>query len=366
MNAESFVKNEAKSILRNGNWIKAVVAVMVLCLVPLIGSLVASIAYGLASTDGDFSTDVLTSSPLIMVFFVLFQLIAVVAVVLLSPLMNGCVRMFFGMADGKEAGLSDIFYFFETKERYISSIKFMVGIIVKVLVITILFQIPTIIAYGISISAYHKNFARSEDLGIVNALSVVAVVLLVLGLIIAICTCMRYVFDVVLFSYYGCDEKQSKTIGAQVSKKHTMSLVKLTVSFIPWLLLLFFVVPFLYVFPYMMCAYSVSVKYLFNSYGLRFEDNTEVNSTQSFTANDISDSVVTEVKNDIEEYAYSDTTSPEDVPISESSADELASSESDGDKSEFSSGLEYNVTEFNGITFGSFKSDDRVGGDVQK
>lgn len=366
MNAESFVKNEAKSILRNGNWVKAVVAVMVLCLVPLICTLVASIAYGLASIDGDFSTDVLTSSPLIMIFFVLFQLIAVVAVVLLSPLLNGCVRMFFGMAVGKEAGLADIFYFFETKERYVSSVKFMAGILVKSIVIIIACLIPSLVAYGVSISAYHKNFARSEDLGLVNSLGVVSVVLLIVGLVAAICICLRYLFATSLFSYYGCDERQSKTIGAQVSKKHTMSLIKLTVSFIPWLLLLFFVVPFLYVFPYMICAYSVSVKYLFNSYGLQFENNTEVSPTQNLTADEISDSVVTEVQNDIEEYAYSDTTSPEDVPISESSADELTPSEPDEDKSEFSSGLECNVTEFNGITFGGFKSDDRVGGDVQK
>lgn len=285
MKAEKFIKNEAKYILRNGNWVKSVTAIILLCLVPLMGVFVAEVSYALASPDGDFSTEALAASPLLIIFFVLFQLIAVVAIVLLSPLVNGCVRLFGSMANREKAEFSDIFYFFETKVRYVSAVKFMLGILVRGIAFVIASLIPAAFVYGISNRVYEDKFAVSDDLGFVYVLNAIAVVLLVVGVVTIICILLRYLFAIALFSYHDCDEKQSMRVGSQVAKKHTKALIRLTVSFIPWILLLFFVVPFLYVFPYMACSYAVSIKYLFNSYGLQLDENTEVGSVNECVSN---------------------------------------------------------------------------------
>lgn len=275
MSAERFVKEEAKATLRKENWVKSVVAVLMISIIPIVGFLVAEMGYALASGEEDFSFEALTESPLSAIFFVVFQLIAVVAVVLLSPLVAGCAKMFYGLAEKREAEISDIFYFFDTKGKYISAVRFMLGIIVKGIIVFMLCLLPAAIVFFISSSIYRSSFARTDAVVTLGALGIVSVILVIVGAIAALCIMHRYLFSLALYAYYGYDEKQSAEVGARVARKYSMSLVKLTFSFIPWILLLFFVVPFLYVFPYMFCSYSVSVKYLFQSYGLQFDENTE-------------------------------------------------------------------------------------------
>lgn len=274
MSAERFVKEEAKATLRKGNWVKSVVAVLMISIIPVVGFLVAEMGYALASGEEDFSFEALVESPLSAVFFVVFQLIAVVAVVLLSPLVTGSAKMFYGLAEKREAEISDIFYFFDTKGKYISAVKFMLGIIVKGIIVFMLCLLPAAIVYLISSNVYRSSFARTDAVVTLGVLGVVSIVLVIVGVIVALCIMHRYLFSLALYAYYGYDEKQSSVLGGRVARKYSMSLVKLTFSFIPWILLLFFVVPFLYVFPYLFCSYFVSVKYLFQSYGLQFDENT--------------------------------------------------------------------------------------------
>lgn len=271
MNAEKFIKNEAKQSLSNGNRVKAITAVFVAYLIPVISLLVFDIAYTMSSVDYEFSVDMLTESPLLLVFFIVFQLIAVVSFVLLSPIFNGYARLFCSVADKKEADIADIFYFFDTKGKYVGSVRFMLNIFVRSIVIIFFCIVPGIAVYTGAYYVYHKNFARSADLGTFNALSGIAIILIIIGVIVAVCILHRYLFAISLYSYYGYDELNSFRVGAEVAKKHTVSLIKLTVSFIPWILLTVFVVPFVYVYPYMTASYFVSVKYLFVTSGLQLE-----------------------------------------------------------------------------------------------
>lgn len=278
VNAEKIVKNEARQALGKNNWVKAITAIMVLAFVPVIALLIMEIAYSFAiDSSGEFSESVLTSSTVKMVFFVVFQLIAVLEIVLLSPLLNGCVRIFCSIADRQKAEFSDLFYFFENKERYLNSIIYMLGLLVKIIFTFLLCCIPAIIVYAAAEVKYHENFAKHAML--VNTLNTVAVILLVIGFIAAILIIHRYMFSLSLYSYYGYDSKTAAKVGADAAKKYCSSLIKLTIKFIPWILLLFFVIPFLYVCPYMFCSYAVSVKYLFSSMGLQFNNNAENDET---------------------------------------------------------------------------------------
>lgn len=251
MNAEKFIKKEAKTAL-SGNWVVGIMAVMVLCFIPIIAVLIVNIAYALATGVNDVVSEALKSTPKLVVFFILFHLLAVVAVLFLSPLMNGFVRIFSSLAEKKKAEFSDLFYFFESKEMYIKAVKFMTYLIVRGVLILVASEIPAAILFAFS--------GENEPmLGL-------TVVLAVVGAMVTFVLLHRYIFAIMLFSYNEFGVNESFYIGAQVAKGHTKALVKLAVTFIPWLLTTFFVIPFLYVYPYMTCSYFVSAKYLYQQY----------------------------------------------------------------------------------------------------
>lgn len=281
MKAEKFIKDEAKSILGCGNWLKAVAAVLTVCLIPLVGICITEIAYSIVGGDSELSVEVLMSSPYEGLFFILFQIVAIIAMLMLSPLACGGIRVFCSLAEEKSADMSDIFYFFEFKRRYTDTVKFMTGITVRTIIAFLLSVIPALLAFVASTFVYRENFARSDDFTEINALNVAAVILLIVGIIFAFCFIHRYLFSLYLYCKHDYGEKNSMETGAKLSKRFFKNLIMLTLSFLPWILLLFFVVPFLYVFPYMACAYAVSVKYLINAYGINFENVPNDNAEKS-------------------------------------------------------------------------------------
>lgn len=321
MSAEKIIKNEAKSVLSKGNWIKAITAVMITFFVPMVSVLIMEISYNLTGAEEEFSIDVLTSSTLFIVFFALFQLIGVAVFVLLSPLFNGAVRLFGAMADGKNAEFSDVFYFFDTRGKYIESVKFMISLLVRLVCVTIGFSLPAIVVYSVSQYTYHKDFAVVDSKDKVTALVVVSIVLLIVDVISVIIFNHRYIFAMILYSCHDLSIKDSFAVGSQIAKRQMGSLIKLTLSFVPWYLLLFFVVPFVYVYPYAIMSYTISAKYLFASAGLDLKGNS-VNQQETMTVEnlvqtedsfvdrvaEVSNEVsVTEAENDLEK-ADSDNT----------------------------------------------------------
>ncbi len=262
MNAEKFVKQEAKKKL-NGSWVRAVAGLLTALLVPLIAVLIMEIAFSFLNvSDGTGFTDY-------MVFFLLFMAIAVAEIILFLPIVNGLIRMYCSLADKGTADVNDIFYFFETKRRYFAALRLSLTVFFRCVVAAIVCMVPASVCAAVSEYIYQKSFARSDDLTLVRTLDVCTVILIILGIAALVVFALRYLFSLSLFSYYGYSPEQSLNAGAAAAKRGNKSLVRLTASFIPWILLLFFVVPFLYVLPYMLCAYAVSVKYLLQSLGFK-------------------------------------------------------------------------------------------------
>ncbi len=259
MNAEKFVKNEAKSAL-SGNWGTAVFSVLVLLFVPIISAVIAEMSLAVLG-DVDTVSEGLAGSPVRGGLFVLLNVAAIVAFVLMSPLYNGFVRVFSSIADGKKADPFDLFYFLETKEKYFGTLSFMVGVILKGLAITVLCEIIPICV-----------FAFGGDNGIMYF---AGVLLAIVGFFVAYCINHRFNFRIMLYSYYDYSAEAAARFGAQIAKNNTSSLVKLTGSFIPSILLTYFVVPFVYIYPYMTCSYMVSTKYLIENYKKKFGDYAE-------------------------------------------------------------------------------------------
>ena len=257
MNAEKIVKTEAKKML-SSKWPTAIFSTLELLFVPIISMVVMFMAYSILD-DTESVAQALSASPVSAVLFVVFHLAAVLALILLSPTYAGFVRIFSGIAEGKEVDAADLFYFFNDKSKYKSAVKFMTGVIVKCFGILLLCNIVGIVLVAMSDSETGGEILTGVGIGFV-----------IIGTVIAFLIIHRFAFSVMLFSYYDYDSESAVSFGAKVAKGNTQKLINLTVSFIPWLLLTFFVVPFVYVYPYMTCSYFVSVKYLIQQYKEQF------------------------------------------------------------------------------------------------
>ncbi len=252
MNAEKMIKTESKHSL-SGKWVAAELSMLVLMFVPIIVSAIAMLSYAVLGESE--LKEVFGSEPVKGALFVVLNLVAVAALLLLSPTYNGFARLYSGIADGKEPDAAEVFWFFDSKQRYISALTFMSVLLVKCVGILAVCEAP---ALAVAAAAY--GTAEENE-----TLSFVAVCLAVAGLVGAFFWFHRFAFQMMLFSYYDYDPLTAAQKGAAAAKNGTGKLVMLTLSFIPWILLTLLVLPFVYVFPYMTCSYFVSAKYLIGS-----------------------------------------------------------------------------------------------------
>lgn len=269
MSAEKFVKSEAKKML-SLKWPVAILSTLELLFVPIIAAIIMMMAYSLLG-ETDNIIDTLSGLPVTAVLFVVFHIAAVLALILLSPAYTGFVRIFSGIADGKNVDPGDLFYFFDNKKRYKNAVKFMTGVIVKSFGILLLCNL---VGIGFIVAS---QVDTGSDTGIIGGIAFI-----VIGTIIAFLCIHRFAFSVMLFSYYDYDPENAVKFGSNVAKGNTQKLINLTASFIGWLLLTFFVVPFVYIYPYMTCSYFVSVKYLIQQYKEQFGDIANSYADQNF------------------------------------------------------------------------------------
>ena len=260
MNAEKFVKKEAKKML-SPNWVIAILSTMELLLVPIISLFIIFIAYSIFDSEDKGLIENVSGSPVNIALFVVFHLAAVLALILLSPAYTGFVRIFSGIADGKNIDPNELFYFFDNKSRYKSAVKFMTNLIVKSFGIIVLCNIVGIMLVSMSGTDTAENISAGFGIAF-----------LIVGTVIAFLIIHRFAFSVMLFSYYDYDSENAVSFGAKVAKGNTQKLINLTASFVPWLLFTFLVVPSIYVYPYMTCSYFVSAKYLIEQYKEQFGD----------------------------------------------------------------------------------------------
>ncbi len=249
MNAEKMIKSEAKRAL-SGNWPAALTSYFIMILVPIITALVAVAAFAVLGEEK--TNEIISNEPVRAILFVVLNIAAVAVLVLLSPLYPGFVRAYSSAAEGKEISVADVFFFFDDRRQYKNAVSFMSGLLVKCLGIIVVCNAP-----ALAIAAY-----SGDD----DTLLTISGVLAAIGIIASLLWMHRFRFSVMLFSYYGYDGVSAAQTGARIAKTGTVKLLRLTLTFVPWLLTAFFGIPMLYVFPYMSCAGFVSAKYLISGY----------------------------------------------------------------------------------------------------
>ena len=235
MEKESIIRKQARKAL-SGNWIPFISALMTVFTAIMAAYLIGVVLAFATGADDEAAPEWLT--------FICF-LTMTVALMILSPLKNGFMRMCYKRTLGNRADYSEMFFYFRSKSSYARALHFNVMLFMRFAVYCVLCMLPNIIC-AIFIG---QGILYSVLFGLGTA----GLIVLSNGLIIR------------EFTFADSDiasVEETNRLASKINRSHRLDLLALTYSFIPWLALCFFVLPVLYVMPYFFEAHAVSAKWL--------------------------------------------------------------------------------------------------------
>lgn len=255
MSTEKIIKNQAKDSLKN-NWSVILASVLAVCAVFL---LIYALLYGFAFLTKSVDTDTGLVKEGKNQIFTLISCSALAVMVLVSPLINGLFKMFCNTSLYKRTENSDLFYFFKGTRRYFKTL---------VINITLLF-IYSILSFGLDAYSYACYFLRASlKSGFsFNPDTLILMVIYIITVIIKVIIYLLFVhYSLIAYSF---DDRLSASkymfgyIG--FSFRHFAKTLKLVISFIGWIVLsCAFIVPAIYVLPYLMTSMTTSARWLFS------------------------------------------------------------------------------------------------------
>ena len=252
LSPQAAVRAQARDALKN-QWPTAVIA-FVIALIPLY------LIDGLCTAIVCMITSLITDEALqkIAADLILYPVMLVMGL-LLSPLFNGMIRLFYRNGTEGRLNIRDLIYFFN-KDRYGRALRFNLSFALRMIIPVILFFLPAMI-YQVICQHFESDFLNSviyiDCSFILYALSVMLVVLYSL----------KYFFA---FTIFAEDQEQSAgeifRLSKRINYQFSGSAVKLLFSYTPWILLCMTILPILYVGPYLIQGLCIGAKWMRASY----------------------------------------------------------------------------------------------------
>lgn len=254
MKTEKVITLQAKERLK-GNWITVIASFVFICAVLLCLNCLQSIALLALDTvnydSGEFRYG--TELPVFLSNLALFA-----AILLVSPLLNGFLKICYEISQGINTQISRLFYCFKSFKLYFKTLFLdLIPLIITFLCVSV---------YDIFTSFLSQSYIYlqiEDNFGIIG----LNIAMLLTDLALA----FVFVLIVFLFMHYPlflyADDCSGSIVfyyskGIYIAVKHFKSTLKLFFRFIGWILLCFFVVPAFYVLPYYAVSFAVSAKWL--------------------------------------------------------------------------------------------------------
>ncbi len=252
MSTEKSIRLQSKKAL-SGNWVEIIAAMcalfaLILGIIYITNS--ALIYFKIVSLDTG-----MPNKSSIGLFYIV-NLLYIICVLLISPLLNGVVKTAANIAVNGTADMGDFLYFFKSFKKYIKTIGLNFIIFAEFL---FFFSIFDISAYLTAFSKFKfdgDNIFSTGSLIFILCAAATAVIAVLLYLIFLHFPLSAYALnDKMPFSHYvfGYIGFGFKNLGKSL---------KMVVGFIGWILLCFFVLPAIYVLPYICVSMVNSARWL--------------------------------------------------------------------------------------------------------
>lgn len=203
---------------------------------------------------------------------------------IMAPLALGVAHWYLELTDGRRQSVGEIFWPFGCR-AYGRSVWATVVVDIRTWLMSIvIFLLPVAaVAFGIT------YFDGSDASGALAALLVVVAVLAVIfcALLVMVYTMRFFLVKNLLCRKYSMTVRDALRASRRYTKGHRWELVGLVFSFLPWMLLCVFVLPILYVAPYMQMTFTMYARYLYED-GMNREGRLDTSDRDAIILDDIS------------------------------------------------------------------------------
>lgn len=248
MNIEQTIKKQSLALLAKDNWGNAMggflIAVLPTVLLMILDEVIYNIINLFVNTNTLFYQGVLSFISLVLVVVWLFS----------TPIFTGYFRMCYLISKNQDYSLKDIFYYFN-KEKYNKCLSLNLNIMVRILGYFMIFIIPTLI--------FSVFFAITSYV----ALLAFAITLTVMAFVATIFVCIKYtIVPCVYFEDESISNEEIIKLGLNFISDKLNDCRKILLSFLPYILLCFFIVPLVFVVPYITVAFMNNGKWITSLY----------------------------------------------------------------------------------------------------
>ncbi len=190
---------------------------------------------------------------------------------LFMPLLFGLLRFNWRILLGVTDNCVSVFYYFSGKIQYLKIIKLQFILLIKAFMRGIIFFIPAIFIKLISQEFFYNFFDMpmplwAGNLGpVINGLLTFALVLLIFMML------RFYMAPMLVVADEKMEVDEAIHMSDTISKKSAIDFIYLTLSFIGWIILSYFVFPLIITLPYMILSYLYHCRFAVAEYNKHIE-----------------------------------------------------------------------------------------------
>lgn len=257
MGAEKVIRLQARQGLSEDNWGKAVAAVIFTACAVLVAQSVGSVVSLLGSSFPELIKEPLANAGVLSAY-VLVQLLSIIILFAFSPMIIGTISFFNAVAKGEKAEFSMIYSWFSDTQRYLKTVLFCLQLAVRYLLWTFVSLLPMAVFLPLLTSdLFDLTPAVHNSILLVFGIYIAAAVLFWIT-----ATAKYFLAPYLFIDHPELSVNACISTSVQYMRGNRFKYVRLVLSFLPWFLLCFFVVPALYVAPYFQASCAISAKWI--------------------------------------------------------------------------------------------------------
>ncbi|MGN1051640.1 MAG: hypothetical protein ACI4QE_05005, partial [Acutalibacteraceae bacterium] len=201
-----------------------------------------------------------------IIFIFCISLFVFLTVILTLPLLTGYFRLCCNIVNKRQASVGDIFYYFKSFSCFKKALSLNIRILFRVfIVLCASMVIPTAIKLSEKIFPALASF-----------LNIFSIVLMVLSVVFTVFYAVRFLMAQYIFiENQELESYETMHIYKDAIKGNNSNYILLLISFTPLILLCFFVVPAIFVIPYIFVSFANSTKWLMMIFKRKNEENSD-------------------------------------------------------------------------------------------